>query len=185
MKFKDSYDYFVVNYTDNNTHTLTCYRFTDLGKQLRKIFIGLGYTYSRDDTTHLNVLPLIACYKAFYDRFIPARDIPFSATAAFGLIQFIEQNPNVWQIQFDLHTDPNGSISGRFTNFVVNCLANMSVLKMLTFTVCTCVVLTTVLVPLYLQQFQKIIRNILFQALHQIQSQLLYLVATFLTKVVT
>lgn len=125
MKFKDSYDYFVVNYTDANNHTLTCYRFTDLGKQLRKIFLGLGYTYSRDDNTHLNVLPLIACYKAFYDRFIPARDIPFSATAAFGLIQFIEQNPNICQIQFDLHTDPTASISGHFTNFVLNCLSNM------------------------------------------------------------
>lgn len=125
MKFKDSYDYFVVSYTDANTHTLTCYRFTDLGKQLRKIFLGLGYSYSRDDRTHLNVLPLIACYKAFYDRFIPARDIPFSATAAFGLIQYIEQYPTVSQIEFDLHTDPNGSISGKFSSFVVNCLANM------------------------------------------------------------
>lgn len=127
MKFKDSYDYFVVNYTDANTHTLTCYRFTDLGKQLRKIFLGLGYSYSRDDTTHLNVLPLIACYKAFYDRFIPARDIPFSATAAFGLIQFIEQNPSISQIDFALKLASGGvnNISAHFTKFVVNCLANM------------------------------------------------------------
>ena len=127
MKFKDSYDYFVVNYTDANTHTLTCYRFTDLGKQLRKIFIGLGYTYSRDDTTHLNVLPLIACYKAFYDRFIPARDIPFSATAAFGLIQFIEQNPSTTEIDFVINLAGGGvnNISAHFTKFVVNCLANM------------------------------------------------------------
>lgn len=127
MKFKDSYDYFVVNYTDANTHTLTCYRFTDLGKQLRKIFLGLGYTYSRDDTTHLNVLPLIACYKAFYDRFIPARDIPFSATAAFGLIQFIEQNPSTTSIDFVINLAGGGvnNISAHFTKFVVNCLANM------------------------------------------------------------
>lgn len=127
MKFKDSYDYFVVNYTDTNTHTLTCYRFTDLGKQLRKIFIGLGYTYSRDDSTHLNVLPLIACYKAFYDRFIPARDIPFSATAAFGLIQFIEQSPSTTQIDFVINLADGGvnNISAHFTKFVVNCLANM------------------------------------------------------------
>lgn len=127
MKFKDSYDYFVVNYTDANTHTLTCYRFTDLGKQLRKIFLGLGYTYSRDDTTHLNVLPLIACYKAFYDRFIPARDVPFSATAAFGLIQFIEQNPSTTQIDFVINLAGGGvnNISAHFTKFVVNCLANM------------------------------------------------------------
>lgn len=127
MKFKDSYDYFIVNYTDANTHTLTCYRFTDLGKQLRKIFIGLGYTYSRDDTTHLNVLPLIACYKAFYDRFIPARDIPFSATAAFGLIQFIEQNPSVSNVDFILRLAGTGAnnLASHFTKFVVNCLANM------------------------------------------------------------
>ena len=127
MKFKDSYDYFVVNYTDANNHTLTCYRFTDLGKQLRKIFLGLGYTYSRDDTTHLNVLPLLACYKAFYDRFIPARDIPFTATAAFGLISFIEQSPSTIDVDFNLNLADVGSnsLAAHFTKFVVNCLANM------------------------------------------------------------
>lgn len=125
MKFKDSYDYFVVNYTDANTHTLTCYRFTDLGKQLRKIFLGLGYTYSRDDTTHLNVLPLIACYKAFYDRFIPARDIPFTATSAFGLISYIEQNPSQIECGFSPNSIGSHNLFGAFSAFVVNCLANM------------------------------------------------------------
>lgn len=126
MKFKDSYDYFVVNYSDANNHTLTCYRFTDIGKQLRKVFLGLGYTYSRDDSTHLNLLPLIACYKAFYDRFIPSRDIPFTATSAYGLISFIQENPKLLQADFDLSTlGKNDTLVAKFTAFVVNCLVNM------------------------------------------------------------
>lgn len=126
MKLKDSYDYFVVNYTSATNHTLTCYRFTDIGKQLRKVFLGLGYTYSRDDTTKVNLLPLIACYKAFYDRFVPSRDIPFTATSAYGLISFIQENPTLVQADFDLSTlGKNDTLVSKFTAFVANCLVNM------------------------------------------------------------
>ena len=88
--------------------------------------MGLGYTYSRDDSTHLNMLPLIACYKAFYDRFIPSRDIPFTATAAYGLISFIQENPKLIQADFDLSTlGKNDTLVAKFTAFVANCLVNM------------------------------------------------------------
>lgn len=90
-----SFDYQVVTSTgDVSKSEVVGYRLTSVGKALRKIFLGLGYNISRDDETKVNILPLLAYYKAWYDRFVPYRDVPFTSSIGYTLIRYIEENPN-------------------------------------------------------------------------------------------
>lgn len=67
-----------------------CFSFDDVGKRLRKQFVGLGYSLSFEDVTPLSLAPLLAYYKAYYDTFGLTRNQPFETTNAFRLIKNIE-----------------------------------------------------------------------------------------------
>lgn len=91
----NSYDYVAIsNYTPgtSTTFTATCYRLWQTGKTARKVLLGLGYNPSLDDGTEVCVLPLLAFYKAYYDRFVPFREMPFVSTSAYQLIDFFREN---------------------------------------------------------------------------------------------
>nr|DAJ57227.1 MAG TPA: Major capsid protein [Microviridae sp.] len=60
------------------------------GKALRKVLIGLGYNLSMDDETEMSILPMLACYKAYFDNFFPNRGIDWQATRAVTLINEIQ-----------------------------------------------------------------------------------------------
>lgn len=62
------------------------------GKNLRKIFIGCGYQIDGFSGVEVSILPLIAYYKVWFDYFQPARDKTWKDTAAFALMEFLEQN---------------------------------------------------------------------------------------------
>ncbi len=121
----DSFDYInVVRTSTASASSVIGYRLTDSGRALRKILLGLGYQPSADDVTTVSVLPLLAFYKAYYDRFIPYRMLPWETTIAFRLIQNHEQYP---------YNDPakcvtpnltsSATYDGIFSYFIVNELA--------------------------------------------------------------
>lgn len=90
----DGADYVVrVNNTTTNKIDLKCYKYNDRGLRLRKIFLGLGYNPSSDDSSTLNLLPLLCFYKAYFDEFAPKRFVSFQDTKCFAIIKLFEQFP--------------------------------------------------------------------------------------------
>ena len=90
------YDYVVVNFSGNlSTSSAVCYRLNERGRALRKILLGLGYNPSIDDSTTVSLLPLLAFYKAYYDRFVPFRSKPWSSTRCYQLIMYLQNRPSI------------------------------------------------------------------------------------------
>lgn len=73
-------------------------RLTNAGRRLRKIYIGLGYeVLSNSDLQkdmRVNILPLFAFYKAYFDTYAPTRDFSFLQTKCFALLDWLRSNPN-------------------------------------------------------------------------------------------
>lgn len=93
----DGADYVVrVNNSSTNKVDLKCYKYNDRGLRLRKIFLGLGYNPSSDDSSTLNFLPLLCYYKAYFDEFAPKRFTSFQDTQCFAIIKLFEQFPSLF-----------------------------------------------------------------------------------------
>lgn len=115
----DGADYvqFVLN-SSTKKNDMVCYRYNDRGLRLRKILIGLGYNPSLDDTSTMNLLPLLCYYKAYFDTFAPKRFVSFQDTICFSIIKMFEQFP-------DLFVDgDNGFKAGDVINFVDSSLSS-------------------------------------------------------------
>lgn len=82
----DGADYIIYS-TDEKY--IYCFRFTNAARRLRSILVGLGYTYDIDVKDDLDVTPLFAFYKAYYDTYAPCRESSWTQTACFRLINFI------------------------------------------------------------------------------------------------
>lgn len=109
----DGADYvqFVLN-SSTNKNDMFCYRYNDRGLRLRKIFIGLGYNPSLDDTSSMNLLPLLCYYKAYFDTFAPKRFTSFQDTICFSIIKMFDQFPELFV------DDDSGFKAGDVLNFV-------------------------------------------------------------------
>lgn len=93
----DGADY-IIRVLNNTTHKgdLKCYKYNDRGLRLRKIFLGLGYNPSFDDSSSLNLLPLLCYYKAYFDEFAPKRYQSFQDTKCFAIIKLFEKYPTLF-----------------------------------------------------------------------------------------
>lgn len=66
-------------------------RFNNLARNLRKVFIGNGYQLNFD-STRVDILPLFSNFKAYFDIFVPQRNITWKDTDAFKLMEYAEQS---------------------------------------------------------------------------------------------
>ena len=89
---------------------LICFKFSQAGLRLRKIFLGLGYSLTFEDESYLSFAPLLAFYKAYYDRFGLSRDLPFETTSCFSLIKSIEN----YKIDYTLSAVKDNTPFGNF-----------------------------------------------------------------------
>lgn len=69
-------------------------------KNMRKILIGLGYQFNPFDKKPKTPFALLAYYKAFFDEFVPQRNIQFTDTPAYRIIKNIEELDSTWRIRF-------------------------------------------------------------------------------------
>lgn len=84
-----------VDETDNSTFGVSfiaCIRFSQRAKRLRTILLGLGYNLDFANDDKVNMLPLLAFYKAHYNNFELNRSSQWSTTYAYQLITLISQN---------------------------------------------------------------------------------------------
>lgn len=110
----NSADYVLVNNTgDSSLSTVVVYKYNDYGKNLRKIFLGLGYNPSMDDTTAVSLLPLFAYYKAYFDEFYPNRgSLDWASSNCMRLINYCTQKGI-----FNINTSVNSDLSSLVSSF--------------------------------------------------------------------
>lgn len=95
----------------DETHIMCC-MLTNTGRNIRKVFIGLGYKPSFQDF-NVSILPLFAYFKAYFDHWYPQRDITWKDTVAFKFMECCEQyNRYNW----DGYVQQ--SIAGWFSDFI-------------------------------------------------------------------
>lgn len=75
---------------DADETLVVCGRFSDAGKNLRKIVIGLGAQLNFDRTP-FDFMRFVAYYKTWFDMFAVQREITWKQTRAFSLMEYIEQ----------------------------------------------------------------------------------------------
>lgn len=73
-----------------NENKLICCKLSNQGRNLRKVFVGLGYKPSFQ-RYEVSLLPLFAFYKAYFDFWYPKRDITWKNTSAFNFLEVCEQ----------------------------------------------------------------------------------------------
>lgn len=95
---------------------LLCFKYSPEALRLRKVLKGLGFGLMLKDGSSLSVAPLLAFYKAYYDRFGLVRSLPFETTACFKMIKAIED----YTIDFSviLVSPNNESLYKLFTDFL-------------------------------------------------------------------
>lgn len=77
---------FVLRIDDN---TILLCRLNGIGKVVRNVFIGCGFSLNIMDNTPLSILPLLSFYKAYFDSYFPTREKNWNETFAY---QFINSN---------------------------------------------------------------------------------------------
>ena len=88
------YVYEVVRGSVAAIRTYYCFKYTEKGKRLRKLFLGLGYNPSLEDTTPVSILPLFAFYKAYFETFNPQRTMSFQNTETFQRLRDMLSSSN-------------------------------------------------------------------------------------------
>lgn len=83
-------DWYYTFTTTSNVKYLVCGRFTDRGKNLRKILLGAGFQliYSKN---LVNIMPLWAYYKTWFDLFAIQRVTTWKDTPLFHIMEKFEQ----------------------------------------------------------------------------------------------
>lgn len=97
---------------NSGTGILIGCKYNRWAKNLRKIFIGCGYQIDGYSGVEVSILPLIAYYKVWFDYFQPARDKTWKDTAAFALMEFLEQN-GITAIDDYLNEDNSASLASK------------------------------------------------------------------------
>ncbi len=67
-------------------------RWTNEGRNLVRILQGLGINISPSSIEPINLLPLFAFYKAWFDVFMPQRNIHWTDSQAFTLLNYCSEN---------------------------------------------------------------------------------------------
>lgn len=93
---KSNYDFLVVlpSSSSSSTNVFAFSARSVLAKNLLKVFKGLGYDMPVANGSRrlpVSILPILSFYKAYFETFNPCRDISFTNTSCYSLIQFISE----------------------------------------------------------------------------------------------
>lgn len=71
------------------------FKMSTFGKRVYSLLRGLGYSLEVANNNFVSAVPILAFYKAWFDHYAPKRDITWSNTAAYRLINYIYENNQV------------------------------------------------------------------------------------------
>ena len=90
---------------DNQLYYIVC-RLSPQGRNIRKILLGLGYQLDLGNNTEVSMLPLFCYYKAYFDIFYPQRNITWTDTKCYTILNIAMQKNIVnMTTMFTEHTD--------------------------------------------------------------------------------
>lgn len=95
------------------------FKLTPKGKALFSIFSGLGYNLDWYNDNEVSALPLLAFYKGYFDLFAPKRELTWSDTAAYALINYMYENGKT---ESSLTKNASTSGASNFTNAFLEAL---------------------------------------------------------------
>ena len=98
---------------------IIAFRYTQEMRNLRTIFVGLGYSLDLYSTKSVSILPLLCYYKAWFDSFAPQRSMAWTNTQCYTLIRHIDDKYEVAWNSLDNVSDFNF-----FYNFLFQELTN-------------------------------------------------------------
>lgn len=76
----------VLPFVSGSNYYLIAFRYNNIGDKIQKIFNALGFQLN-SSTDELNALPIFAYYKAWFDLFYPQREITWTNTMAYKMLQ--------------------------------------------------------------------------------------------------
>lgn len=114
----DGADFVVECAKGASSSTIAALRLKVSGKNLRKVLIGLGYQLDFVNNINVSLLPLFAFYKAYFDTQAVQRNLNWSLTNCYRLIDFIFEN-NITSFYSYIFGD-NTTAKNYFYNFMVD-----------------------------------------------------------------
>lgn len=109
---------YVVHIKDSSEYML-CVRLNAVAQRLRKIYIGLGYDVLSpviSKPLKVSILPLLAFYKSYFDTYYPTREINFTQTKAFALINLLNSS-----LKADFSSEANTLLFNQFRDELAMC----------------------------------------------------------------
>ena len=110
------------DYIVQTANFVHCIKYPLKAIRLRKQLIGLGYGLNVRDNHRVSLAPLLAYYKAYFDRFGLTRDFSFLETHCFSVIKLIED----YKIDFVSIFRQNSSHDKRIRNTLFSFLDDLS-----------------------------------------------------------
>lgn len=83
----DGADYTISGKVGNVDHILA-FKFTKMAKNLRKVLLGLGYQLNFLNDDKVNILPLFAYSKMYFDLFVVKQEVNWEYTDAFRILRY-------------------------------------------------------------------------------------------------
>ena len=88
----DAYDWFVVYRVAGSPQGLIAGRFTEAGKNLRKILIGSGIQLNLANSEPIPICKVGAYYKFWFDNFAVQRNVYWKNTYFYNFMEYLEQS---------------------------------------------------------------------------------------------
>ena len=91
-------DFCFIDYASTQSETepalpnIFCIRLNNAGRRIFNILRGLGFSLDPTDTTELDLLPIFAFVKAYFDEYMPQRSINWHSTDAYNFLIRIAQS---------------------------------------------------------------------------------------------
>lgn len=87
----DYIQYGTVSVSSANHNVMVCYRLSRRAKNIYKVLVGCGFQLDANNLHEWCIAPLMAYYRAYFDLFHPVREIGWSATTAFFILDYIRE----------------------------------------------------------------------------------------------
>lgn len=114
---KDNCDFVIINYStygqsrpSGSTANVFYCRWNNVGRRIINILRGLGYSCEILDKTMLDLLPVFAFAKAYFDEFAPQREINWHQTKFYSFLNYINQRNIINFFEWISSSDNNASI---------------------------------------------------------------------------
>ena len=87
----DYIQYGTLSVSGTNHSVMVCYRLSKRAKNVYKILVGCGFQLNANNLKEWCIAPLMAYYRAYFELFHPVRDMGWTSTTAFFILDYIRE----------------------------------------------------------------------------------------------